>query len=264
MLSIGITTFKRRLESVEKMIDFIKLCDKDIVINLAINGEVNEEFDENYRQGILNLCKKYNNIFPFFCQEFRSLAKLWNNLVIFSKTEYNLILNDDLVFNQDQNFVEIVKQIINQNSNIGLFTINGSFSHFVITKKQLDDVGYFDERFLLHGEEDGDFVYRFIEKYGNYHPSINLPIVANLHQTGENDPTVVTKNVDLGYANKPKFNQEFTVTKYKYNPDAKISGLYGRPHERVLGDSIQYPYEKFYFDNKENLIKFEKIITTNA
>ena len=167
MLTIGITTFKRRLESVEKMIDFIKKCDKDIIINLAINGEVDEDFDEDYRQGILNLCKKHNNIFPFFCQEFRSLAKLWNNLVIFSKTEHNLILNDDLVFNESQNFVEIIKQIISQNPKIGLFTINGSFSYFVITKKQLDDVGYFDERFLLHGEEDGDFVYRFIEGKAN-------------------------------------------------------------------------------------------------
>jgi hypothetical protein len=260
MLTIGITTFKRRLESVGRMIDFIKKCDKDIIINLAINGEVNEDFHEDYRQGILTLCKKYNNIFPFFCQEFRSLAKLWNNLVIFSKTEYNLILNDDLVFNESQNFVEIVKQVINQNPNIGLFTINGSFSHFVITKKQLDELGYFDERFLLHGEEDGDLVYRFIEKYGNYPPSINLPIVANLHQTGNDDLTIIANNVEIGYASKPKFNQEFTVTKYKYNPNAKISGLYGRPHERILEDSIQYPYEKFYFDNKENLVKFKKII----
>jgi len=260
MYSIGITTFKRRLESVEKMIDFIKKCDKDIIINIAINGEVDEEFDENYRQGILRICQKYNNIFPFFCQEFRSLAKLWNNLVIFSKTEHNLILNDDLVFNQEQNFVEIVKQVIVANPNIGLFTINGSFSHFVITKKLLDDVGYFDERFLLHGEEDGDFVWRYIEKYGNYQPSVNLPIVANLHQTGKEDTSMIANNVEIGYSNKPRFNQEFTLTKYKYNQDAVISGLYGRPHERVLSDSTQYPYEKFYFENKHNLSKFEKII----
>lgn len=262
MLTIGITTFKRRLESVERMINFIKKCDKDVIINLAINGEVDEEFDENYRQGILTLCKKHSNIFPFFCQEFRSLAKLWNNLVIFSKTEHNLILNDDLVFDENQNFVEIVKQVINQNPNIGLFTINGSFSHFVITKKQLDELGYFDERFLLHGEEDGDFVWRYIEKYGNYQPSVGLPIVANLHQTGKDDPTMIISNVEIGYSNKPKFNQEFTVTKYKYNPKSTISGLYGRPHERIIDDSKQYPYEKFYFDNKHNLKKFEKIILT--
>jgi len=260
MLSIGITTFKRRLKSVEDMIIYLKSCDKDIIINLAVNGEVIEEFDENYRKDILSICLKYSNVFPFFYQEFRSLSKLWNNLVISSKTEYNLILNDDLVFDKKQNFVEIIKEIIVKNPHAECFTLNGSWSHFVITKKFLDEMNYFDERFLLHGEEDGDFVWRYIDKYGQYPPSISLPIVANLHQTGKEDPTLIAKDTEIGYASKPKFNQEFTVTKYEYDPNAKISGLYGRPHKRILGDERQYPYEYFYFKNKENLKKFNKIL----
>jgi hypothetical protein len=260
MLSIGITTFKRRLQSVEDMVSYIKSCDQDIVINIAVNGEVDEEFDDEYRRGILSLCAKYKNIFPFFYQEFRSLSKLWNNLVISSKTEYNLILNDDLIFNKSNNFVSIVKSIIEQNPNVECFTMNGSWSHFVITKKFLDEMNYFDERFLLHGEEDGDFVWRYIDRYGNYPPTLNVPIVVNLHQTGQDDPTVIANNVEIGYANKPKFNQEFTVTKYEYDSSAKISGLYGRPHKRILSDERQYPYESFYFKNKSNLKKYNKII----
>jgi len=260
MISIGITTFKRRLSSVTSTIEYLKRCDKDIIINLAINGEIEEEFDESYRLSILELCTKYNNIFPTFYQEFRSLSKLWNNLVINSKTEYNLILNDDLVFNQQQNFVQIVKDIIKQNPNTNCFTINGSWSHYVITKKFIDDMNYFDERFLLHGEEDGDFVWRYIDKFGNYPPTISLPILANLHQTGKEDPTIIINNGEIGYANKPKFNQEFTVTKYRYDPDAKISGLYGRPHRRIIDDQRQYPYESFFFNNKSNFKKFEKIV----
>ena len=85
--TIGITTFKRRIESVKSMIEHIRSCDEDIIINLAVNGEVEEEFDEEYRKQILELCIKYKNIFPFFYQEFRALSKLWNNLVISSKTE---------------------------------------------------------------------------------------------------------------------------------------------------------------------------------
>ena len=46
MLSIGITTFKKRLKSVEDMISFIRQCDKDIPLNLSINGEIEEDFDE--------------------------------------------------------------------------------------------------------------------------------------------------------------------------------------------------------------------------
>lgn len=259
MLSIGITTFKRRLEHVTETIDYIKKCDPNIVINLSVNGEIEEEFDEDYRKNILQLCSKYNNIFPFFFQEFRALAKSWNHLIIASKTEYNFILNDDLLFDKSQNLIEIVKNIIRSNPNVGMFTINGSFSHFVITKKLLDDMNYFDERFLLHGEEDGDFVWRYVNKYNTYPPSINLPILVNIHQTGKNDPTLIASNTEIGYANKPKFNQEFTITKYQYDPTASISGLYGRPHRRILDDSKQYPYEKFYFDNKYNFKKFEKI-----
>jgi chromosome segregation ATPase len=57
------------------------------------------------------------------------------------------------------------------------------------------------------------------ENFSSLFGSINIPIVVNLHQTGTEDKTTVTTNVDLGYANKPKFNQEFTVTKYKFNPE---------------------------------------------
>jgi hypothetical protein len=135
-----------------------------------------------------------------------------------------------------------------------------SFSHFVMTKELLDDIGYFDERFLLHGEEDGDFVWRYIDKYGNYPPSVNLPILSNLHQTGVEDPTIISQNTQLEYANKPKFNQEFTITKYQFDPTAKISGMYGRPHKRVITDEKQYPYEKFYSNNRINLKEFKKII----
>jgi hypothetical protein len=258
--SIGITTFERRLESLTRMIKYLKRCDPDIIINLAINGEVETPFSEEYRKGILRLCLEYKNIFPVFHQEFRALAKLWNTLVINSVTEYNLILNDDLLFDEGKNFIEILSGVISSNPDQECFAINNSFSHFVITKKLLDDMNYFDERFLLHGEEDGDFVWRYIDKFGNYPPGLNLPIIVNVHQTGQKDPTTVTNNSEIGYAEKPKFNQEFTVTKYTFDPSATISGLYGRPHRRVLSDERQYPYESFFLKNRYNFKNFKEFI----
>jgi hypothetical protein len=141
-----------------------------------------------------------------------------------------------------------------------VYDTTSRYTYKLDTSKPKDEMNYFDERFLLHGEEDGDFVWRYIDKYGQYPPSISLPILSNLHQTGVQDLTMITSNTEIGYGNKPKFNQEFTVTKYEYDPNAKISGLYGRPHKRILGDERQYPYESFYFKNKENLKKFDKII----
>lgn len=259
MFSVCITTFKKRFDSLKRMVDFIRKCDQDIPIIIGINGEVDEDFDDGYRKKVLNLCSSHKNIYPFFFQEFRSLAKIWNNLVIFSKSEHNFIMNDDIIFDETQNFIRHLENVLLSNKDLGFFTVNGSFSHFMISKTLLDEIGYFDERFLLHGEEDGDFVFRYIERNGNYPPSLNLPIMANIHQTGAKDETIKASNVELGYSDKPRFNQEFTITKYKYNPQSKISGMYGRPHERVLSDEIQYPYEKFFHKNKQNFKIFYKI-----
>ena len=69
MFSIGITTFKRRLKSVEDMISYLKSCDDNIIINLAINGEVVEDFDEDYiyldfEQPILEFLKQVKKFVP--------------------------------------------------------------------------------------------------------------------------------------------------------------------------------------------------------
>ncbi len=260
MFSIGITTFKRRIKSLEKMVDFFKACDPEIIINIAVNGEIMDEFDDQYRKDVLALCLRHKKVYPFFYQEFRSLAKLWNNLIISSKTEFNLILNDDLVFDYKQNFVQIVNSIITNNPTINCFTINGSWSHYVMSKKTLDEMNYFDERLLLIGEEDGDFVWRYIDKYGNYPASVNLPIVANLHQTGTEDVTQVAKDTEIGRSNKPRFNQEFISNKYKLDPTSKIGGMFGAGYSKIMEDERQYPYESFYMKNKHNLNKFDKII----
>jgi len=81
----------------------------------------------------------------------------------------------------------------------------------------------------------------------------------NVHQTGQKNPTMIINNSEIGYAEKPKFNQEFTITKYTFDPSSTISGLYGRPHRRVLSDERQYPYESFFFKNKVNFKKFDSI-----
>jgi hypothetical protein len=260
MLSIGITTFERRIESLARMVKFLKSCDPDIKINIAINGEISKPFSESYRKSLLSLALEFSNIYLTFHQEFRSLAKLWNTLVINSVDEYNLILNDDLVFDTGKNLIQSVKDLIKSHPDIGCLTINRSFSHFLITKEKLDQMNYFDERFLLHGEEDGDFVWRWIDKFMEWVPNVDIPIVANMHQVGIEDETMILQGTEIGYGKKPKFNQEFTITKYTYDPTATISGLYGRPHRRVLGDDRQYPYESFFRKNKHNFEKLTGIV----
>ena len=95
----------------------------------------------------------------------RALAKLWNELVIHSPTEYIYILNDDLSFSNPLVFDKINDFI--KKTKLGFFDAPHGFSHFVVSKTELDKLGYFDERLLGVGEEDGDMRYRYIDMYGH-------------------------------------------------------------------------------------------------
>ena len=158
-LSIGIVTFRQRKHLVEQLINQIRKYIPDTVdIILAVNGNNEEDMPDSYRQDMLELSKKYKNIYPIVCPEFKSLSKLWNTLVIFSKTKYNFIVCDDTSFDNSDT-ISILKNYIETNKE-EFFLINNQFSHFVISKNILHQLGYFDERLIGHGEEDGDMVQR--------------------------------------------------------------------------------------------------------
>lgn len=253
-ITICITTFKRRLPLFKNLIKSIKKFYPDIEILVAINGENEESVDDNYRYEILSFIALQKNVIPIMFTEFRSLSKLWNNLVIFSKTNYNLILNDDLYFNNNK-IVESIQEKINNDNNIGLFTINGGWSHFVVSKIELDKLGYFDERLLAIGEEDGDMTWRYINMYNKEIPKLRADNIFNLACDYNIAPTNMVTYVD----NKPKFNSTF-IKEHKYcNSNNGIIGMFGSPHEKILQDEKQYPYEIFWLRNKTNIKNGDKI-----
>ena len=62
---IGITTFSKRYDYVVKLISQIRdFTDKKII--LAINGEKDGQFNDKYRQKILQFCSVYENVYPIF------------------------------------------------------------------------------------------------------------------------------------------------------------------------------------------------------
>ena len=251
-ITICITTFKKRLELVKNLINSIKDFYPEIEILVAINGEHEEGMDDEYRSDILKFISSKSGVIPIMFTEFRSLSKLWNNLVVFSKTNFNLVLNDDLIF-EDSSIINNIQEYI-KNTGQGIFTINGSFSHFVVSKIELDKLGYFDERLLAHGEEDGDMVWRYIEKYSNYLPIMRLNGIKNV---GDYDtPTI---NMISHVYNKPKFNRTFCFTKYKpvTTPNG-IVGMFGSPYTNVIPNERQYPYEMFWLKNKKNITNGDK------
>jgi hypothetical protein len=252
--SICITTFKEREEIASNLITSIANQVKNLNIDIIviINGNNDEKMDNEYRARMLTLCSNITNCYPIVCPEFKSLAKLWNTAVIFSNTQYNLILNDDINISNN-NFFDILAETINNTSN-EFFTINGSFSHFVITKNILHKLNYFDERLIAFGEEDGDIIHRYILATNSNLPTVKIDGFNNSHAYN-----LTSKNLEIHIDNKPRFNREFI--NLKYTPDS--NGIYGMspvPVKKIIDDTIQYPYEMFVLNNKHNIQKFEKVI----
>lgn len=240
--TISITTFSLRFNMLEKLISQIRqFTDKEVTI--CINGELDEKFNEDYRKKMLQLCLRYECIFPIFFTEMRGLSKMWNTLITLSSQENILVLNDDLEITSG----EIFERLSNLNDDITLMKINNSFSHFVINRKILNKVGWFDERLLGFGEEDGDIIYRFLEK------GINIQ---NLHVSGIiNIVSDIRQNVKSGVGKYSLFNREFAFNeKYKKTDTFGIVGMFGEPHQKIIDDINIYPYEIFYWENKSKLV----------
>jgi hypothetical protein len=250
-MSILIVTFKERAEYVKELITKVrKTTNSDILV--AINGNNEELMPEDYRKDMLEMCLNTPNCYPIICPEFKSLPKLWNTLVIFSKTEYNFVICDDVAYD-DEKAIEKIEQYINTTKE-EFFTINGGFSHFVITKSKLHKLNYFDERLCAFGEEDGDIVHSFILTEQRNLPILSIPSVYNKALYD-----IKNKEIETHVDNKPKFNREFVMTKYKEDPNG-ICGKNPTPLSRVLSTKQQYPYEMFVKYNKHNIKKFDKVI----
>lgn len=252
-ISIGIVTFKQRAHLVRSLIKQIRSnVDSSVDIILAVNGNNEEIMDESYRKEMLSLSLEYDSVYPIICPEFKSLCKLWNTIAIFSRTEYVFYICDDVLY-EDPNILNSVLSYIEQTKS-EFFTINNQFSHFVLTKSILHKLGYFDERLIGFGEEDGDIVHRYIEMFGYRMPDIHVNGLQNMGSYElRND------NIETHIDNKPRFNREFAGFKYKQDPIG-IRGMSPVPLVKVLDDYQQYPYEQFVRNNKHNVSKFQKVI----
>jgi len=240
--SIGITTFSKRFSYVETLVSQLRTyTDADILI--SVNGDYNKNFNNEYRKKILSLCTNYDNIYPIFFPEQRGLAKLWNTLIVHSKTDWCLLLNDD---------VEVLSadfDLFGQNDlteTPDLLRINGSFSHFFIHKKLIDDLGYFDERFLGFGEEDGDIYYRYIEKYNKWIQDTYINGFKNLIIDVRDEEI---KRINGKYS---EFNTNFCFfmenSKYVNDPNG-FKANFVPTKKKNLTDINLYPYEKFFMEN---------------
>jgi predicted glycosyltransferase involved in capsule biosynthesis len=243
---IGITTFSLRYDFVSSLVKSIRELNIKNNIFLCINGEKDSNFSEEYRKKILNLCVSYENVFPIFFVETRGLSKMWNTLIIHSTKDDMLLLNDDIIISSD-NVFEVISSHIKDPEYFGLSMINNTFSFFVINKKFVDELGYFDERLIGFGEEDGDIIYRLNKQKGKKIFRLNAGGLENIVSD------IRHEHIKPGVGKYSFFNRD-----YIFNQKYKCHGnIYYFPEgiecDQILEDVQLYPYEKFFMENKEKL-----------
>lgn len=240
--AIGITTFKRREELLYNLIRSIRKY-SNIEIYIMINADYKEDLDQQYIKRIMNFCCEYDNIIPTFFSTFTSLSKMWNTIIINSSKNINLILNDDIELTEDV-FIHL-EQHINEDC---LFTINSSWSHYVISKNKAITLNFFDERLLAFGEEDGDMTWKYENLYNQKHESINISGIRNIAEGYRNTSSKLSLLDINNYVYRPAFNRNFIFGSI-YNNGNGPSGMFGSSYTRIIEDEKQYPYEQFKIDN---------------
>ena len=62
------------------------------------------------------------------------------------------------------------------------------------------------------------------------------------------------EHVKSGVGKYSKFNRDFIYNeKYKPNMSGNIRGMFDTPMDEILTNENQYPYERFFRENKNNL-----------
>jgi len=247
--SVVITTFDKRFEAyLVPLLAQIKSQRPGVEVIIVINGPAKGAFDEVYRANILSYLARFPKVFPTMFPSFQSLAKLWNRGALTASHERILILNDDLELKSEDGvcFFDHLEAALNVN--LGTFKINGSFSHFLANKHELIEVGFFDERLLGLGEEDGDFYWRFYKKYKKEIPSVGMGLIDNVQSDLADD------GYTKGIRTASKFNRDFIQSqKYKMTLLGGYRGMFDKKVNQILEDEKQYPYEQFYLDNIKKL-----------
>lgn len=250
-ISIGITTFENRFDRyfvplLSKLKDYVP--ENEVIV--AINGEHNQEFNEDYRKLILEFLSRQKKVYPIIFPRFRGLSKLWNSIIINTTHDYILLINDDIMIT-DPDFMDSICSAIKKNKGRS-FLINKSWSHFLINRAEIDELGYFDERLLGIGEEDGDMTWRYLSHFGRDISSFKIKGFVNYAEDTVN--TYKPTNIKCHSGSKYSlFNREFMFA-HKYHPDP--SGIKGMFDESVVmkdSGKEQYPNERFYHLRKKDL-----------
>ncbi len=250
--SIGVVTYVARFE--EFLIPLIRQLtevfpDKEIIC--ILNGHPDKTLQIEYLKNITAFLSQFPNVRYLSYENHQPLAKCFNWLMMMSFAPRMLLLNDDIslnfLFRQD-----FEKALLENNH---FFIINQSWSHCLISKELIKQVGWFEERLLGSGHEDTDFQIRMERKglplvYKSCRGIINIVAPqknAGWKEISEGTGTEKTANVNTDFFNKKyavEHDSKGNVTKITLRPGMEHLVFYDLV---ILGDNPAYPEPSFHF-----------------
>jgi hypothetical protein len=260
--TIGITTFEHRFEKYFKpLIGQIKSSYPDLEVIVYVNAQYGTGLNEEYRKGMLEFLASHQNIYPIFTPHFKGLSKMWNNIIVHSSNNNIFIFNDDISI--DAPFFNQIEEAFAQTKSS--FRINNSFSHFHVNREEVFEVGFFDERLIGLGEEDGDWCFRWEKKYQRILPSLNTQFVKSFYYVPDEKNSEGMEK-DKTHSKYTPWNARWIFAN-KYDPENPTlaltqgfpadgrGGMYGKP-VAIREESKEldfYPAEKFFWEHIHEL-----------
>ena len=234
---IIICTFKERFDMFKELVKSIRKYNTESKIIIGVNGEIDKEFDEMYRAHLYDFLKDIPKTYLRIWTEFRGLSKMINDCIISSTTDYVLYMSDDALVLSEKFFEDVEKGIEKYQ---GIFRLGGSGCFIVFNRKEMHQLGYYDERLLTIGKEDVDIAVKYRSMYGQ---DKEIPLLESVHVKNFNCDIVQSGFQQGSYRKYPALNMILIHT------------ILNNPDERFA----QYPYEWFYRVNKNQIKQHTKI-----
>ncbi len=249
--SIGVVTyinryytyFKPNIESLIK-----NFPDKEIIC--IINGHPDKTKNISYLKEITSWLSTLENVKYITFEDHQSLAKCWNWILLMSSSQNNLFLNDDISVKR-----EFRKDFeIHLSKKRCFFAINNSFSHFVLNKDVVKKIGWFDERFLGVGQEDGDYLLRLFQGGINL---VSLPCKGIINFVAHNENPgwqKISSTTDSKYSsiNKEFMNKKWASDTYNNGKKHEIEFIWNNHEFKAsLREDMETPmfYDYILLDN---------------
>jgi len=159
---IGITTYIDRYEGFFKpRYRQVRELFPDVRIRITVNSFYDEIEKKEYLKRIEDeLCWSLSeNVIFVLHEKPKGLTKLWNEILSHTKADYTQVLNDDLeIFPWFRHWLEGSYW---KSSHISL--LERTWSSFLIARRSIDDIGWFNKEFQGFSFEDMDYTARCLE-----------------------------------------------------------------------------------------------------